>query len=94
MSDFKNRLAEIIGEDRIKQLQDEAFISTQIIKHRHQKKMSQQDLANAIGVAKSTIGRIEAGLTNPNSTTLWDISRALDAPIIIDGRAKRNEALV
>lgn len=95
MSDFKQRLAKIIGDQRIQEIEKEAFIAAQIIKNRHKMNMSQQDLATAIGVSKSTIGRIEAGITkNPGTKILMDISRVLDTQFIIDGRNQRNKALV
>ncbi|WP_280530142.1 helix-turn-helix transcriptional regulator [Oceanobacillus sp. J11TS1] len=37
---------------------------------RHQYKISQQHLADLAGIPKSTIGRIEAGLTSPKVDTL------------------------
>jgi XRE family transcriptional regulator, regulator of sulfur utilization len=40
--------------------------------------MFQQELADRIGVPKSTIGRIEAGLTSPRVETLFKISQALN----------------
>ena len=48
--------------------------------------MSQQELANQIGVSQSTIGRLEAGLTQPNYQTLLAISKALDTPLTIDAK--------
>ncbi|WP_263364142.1 helix-turn-helix transcriptional regulator [Geobacillus zalihae] len=37
--------------------------------------MSQQELADRIGVPKSTIGRIESGLTSPRVETLLKFRR-------------------
>lgn len=42
-------------------------------------------LADLVGIPKSTIGRIEAGLTSPKVDTLLKISKALETPFIIDG---------
>lgn len=52
--------------------------------------MSQQELADRIGVPKSTIGRIEAGLTSPRVGTLFKISQALNTPFIIDGTSRQD----
>lgn len=71
-------------------MKHEALIATQIIKARHAQKMSQQDLADAIGVAKSTIGRIESGLTSPKATTLYKISKVLGKQLVIDGSTIEN----
>ena len=51
--------------------------------------LTQNDLAELIEVPKSTIGRIEAGLTSPRTDTLMKISRALNIPLIIDGRVQQ-----
>jgi transcriptional regulator with XRE-family HTH domain len=83
--DFEKWLTSVVGQDRVNQLKKEARISAQIIKARHEQGMSQQDLAKAAGVAKSTIGRIEAGLMSPNAETLFKISKALGVPFVIDG---------
>lgn len=52
--------------------------------------MSQQVLADLVGVPKSTIGRIEAGLTSPKLNTLLQTSKALETPFIIDGTTDTN----
>jgi len=88
--DFGKRLAKIVGEKRVEELKQQAHISSQIIKARNQLKWSQQNLADAIGVAKSTIGRIESGVSNPNYDTLLKISEALNTPIIIDGSEQKD----
>ena len=46
-------------------------------------------LPDGTEVPKSTIGRIEAGLTSPRTDTLMKISRALNIPLIIDGRVQQ-----
>lgn len=90
--DFGKRLADIIGEDRVEKLQKEAHIAAQIIKARHQAKMSQQELADQIGVAKSTIGRIEGGKVSPKASTLLKIASVLQIRITIDGtNSQENE---
>ncbi|TFD99421.1 helix-turn-helix domain-containing protein [Jeotgalibacillus salarius] len=89
--DFSKRLADIIGQDEVKKVEYFASISGQIIEARHHQKISQQGLADAIGVAKSTIARIEGGLTHPTSLTLLKISEVLNIPIVIDGSKHKDK---
>lgn len=84
--DFNKKLADIVGKDRVKDLEQRGYLAAQIVSHRHKKEMTQQELATAINVAKSTIGRLEAGLTQPNYQTLLSLSRALDTPLTIDAK--------
>ncbi|PAV30757.1 transcriptional regulator [Virgibacillus profundi] len=85
MSDFLKRYSKIRGADHVQSLQLEGQIAAQIKTKRQTLKMSQQKLADLAGVPKSTIGRIEAGLTSPKVETLLKISKALETPFIIDG---------
>ena len=85
MSDFFKRYSEIRGKDYVQDLQNEGKIAAQIKTKRKSLNLSQQELADLAGVPKSTIGRIEAGLTSPKVDTLLHISRALKTPFIIDG---------
>ncbi|MFC0297795.1 helix-turn-helix domain-containing protein [Geobacillus jurassicus] len=85
MSDFFKKYASIRGEQHVQRLQLEGTIAAQIKERRKQLNMSQQELADRIGVPKSTIGRIEAGLASPRVETLFKISQALNIPFIIDG---------
>lgn len=85
--DFGKRLAQIIGQDEVDQLKIEATIAAQIIQARHARKMSQQQLADAIGAAKSTIVRIEGGLMSPTVSTLYKIAEVLGVRFVIDPKA-------
>ncbi|MBT2218643.1 helix-turn-helix domain-containing protein [Virgibacillus dakarensis] len=85
MSDFFKKYSEIRGENHVQTLQLEGRIAVQIKTIRKSLNLSQQGLADLAGVPKSTIGRIEAGLTSPRVETLLQLSRALDTPFIIDG---------
>jgi len=51
-------------------------------------------LAEAIGVAKSTIGRIEAGMTSPNTATLYKISSVLHVSFVINGTTEEDRKSV
>lgn len=90
MSDFFKKYAAIRGERYVQKLQLEGTIAAQIKTRRKQLNISQQELASIIGVPKSTIGRIEAGLTSPRVETLFKISQALNVPFIIDGSSNQD----
>ncbi|GGK06914.1 hypothetical protein GCM10007063_31850 [Lentibacillus kapialis] len=62
---FRRWLTKTIGKDEMKHLEQRATLRAQMIKGRHDCQMSQQDLADEISVAKSTIARIEAGKMSP-----------------------------
>lgn len=85
MSDFIKRYKEIRGESHVQRLVNEGIIAVQIKSKRKTLNMSQQDLADQVGVPKSTIRRIEAGLRSPRASTLFRISKVLEVPLIIDG---------
>lgn len=86
MSNFFDKYAQIVGQDKVNEIVLEGKIIGQIKRRRKEIKMTQDDLAKLISVPKSTIGRIEAGLTSPRTETLLKISRALNIALIIDGR--------
>lgn len=90
MSNFFQKYSKIRGEDYVKNLQQEGQIAAQIKTKRKSLNLSQQALADLAGVPKSTIGRIEAGLTSPKLDTLLQISKALNIPFIIDGTMDNN----
>lgn len=83
MSDFLKRYAEIVGEKHVEGLRQQGTLIAQIVQGRHKKQMSQQALADAIGISKSTIARIESGQVIPRANTLERISKALETPLII-----------
>lgn len=90
MSNFFQKYSKIRGEDYVKNLQQEGHIAAQIKTKRKSLNLSQQALGDLAGVPKSTIGRIEAGLTSPKLDTLLQISKALNIPFIIDGTMENN----
>ncbi|WP_062109045.1 helix-turn-helix transcriptional regulator [Bacillus niameyensis] len=91
MSEFYRKYADIVGENRVDHLRMQGYFAAQIKKRRRQLKLSQQQLAELVGKPKSTIGRIEAGLTFPKLETLYEISKILDIPFVIDGRNERGQ---
>ena len=50
-------------------------------KYRLQKNMTQEQLADAVGVRRETIMRLEKAQYNPSLKLAMDISRAVGAPI-------------
>lgn len=56
------------------------FIS-HLKEYRQQKKMTQEQLGEKVGVRRETIMRLEKGQYNPSLKLAVDISRALEAPI-------------
>ncbi|TGB02454.1 helix-turn-helix domain-containing protein [Halobacillus salinus] len=85
MSDYIRKYADLTGKDHVENLQWEGRVAAQIKKHRKKIGYSQQELADKAGIPKSTIGRIEAGLTSPRTETLYKLSRVLGIPFVIDG---------
>lgn len=55
------------------------YLGEKILKYREQKGISQQKLAEAVGVSKKTIGRIELGeIADPGLSVLLKIANELD----------------
>lgn len=50
-------------------------------KYRQLKELTQEELANIVGVRRETIMRLEAGKYNPSLKLAIDISRAVNVPI-------------
>jgi len=50
-------------------------------KYRQMKQLTQEQLAEVVGVRRETIMRLEAGKYNPSLKLAIDISRVVDAPI-------------
>ena len=58
-----------------------AQIGKRIAALRKRKKMTQEQLANAVGVRRETIMRLEKAQYNPSLKLAIDISRVVEAPI-------------
>lgn len=56
-------------------------IGQRVIDLRTKQKMSQADLARALGKDRQAVERLENGKTNPTVFTLYEIARALDVPL-------------
>lgn len=86
MSTFTDKAARVLGEERVKQLQNEGYVAAQIKTRRKELAYSQEQLAQKTGLQKSTIGRIEVGLNSPSAATLSLIAKELDMDIVICGK--------
>lgn len=58
-----------------------AHLARNLISLRHVRGITQQALAKAAGVPRSTVSNLESGQGNPSLTVLVKVARALDAPI-------------
>ena len=54
-----------------------------MIEQRHNKNLSQRELAQLCGIPHSSVARIESGATTPNLTTLLKIFKQLDLTFTI-----------
>lgn len=77
MSNAFNNYEQAAGKVHIDRLKQEAALAAAIKTKRQQQGLSQQALADAVGKPKSTIGRIEAGITVPQVSTLLAIANVL-----------------
>ena len=77
MSKAFDHYQETVGKAHIDRLKQEAALAATIKTERQRQGLSQQELADAIGKPKSTIGRIEAGITVPRVDTLLAIAQVL-----------------
>ena len=57
------------------------MISNRIKEFRARNNMSQEDLANAVGVRRETIGNLENGRYNPSLALAWNIAKVFGVTI-------------
>ena len=57
------------------------MISNRIKEFRARSSMSQEDLANAVGVRRETIGNLENGRYNPSLVLAWNIAKVFGVTI-------------
>lgn len=57
------------------------MISNRIKEFRARNNMSQEDLANAVGVRRETIGNLENGRYNPSLVLAWNITKVFGVTI-------------
>lgn len=69
------------GTTRRKDEEGWKLLGERIRKVRKEKKMSQEDLADASGLGLSQIGRMERGVINATLSSVFAISRALEIEV-------------
>lgn len=57
------------------------MISNRIKEFRARDSMNQEDLANAVGVRRETIGNLEKGRYNPSLVLAWNIAKVFGVTI-------------
>ena len=57
------------------------MISNRIKEFRARNNMRQEDLANAVGVRRETIGNLENGRYNPSLVLAWNIAKVFGVTI-------------
>jgi transcriptional regulator with XRE-family HTH domain len=74
-------------------------LGREIRRHRKQRKLSQEQLAERAGLHRNYVGYLERGERNPAATTLFQIARALDislaelvSALAADGRDSQSRA--
>ncbi len=88
--DFKNLIDEIEAEVReegpeaeaqVRQMRREFSIASELLALRRSRKMSQEQLAEASGIAQSEISRIERATANPTHATLSALAEPFGARV-------------
>lgn len=57
------------------------MLKTTIREYRAKHQLSQQDLAELVGVRRETIGHLERGSYNPSLKLAWDIAKVFEVSI-------------
>jgi transcriptional regulator with XRE-family HTH domain len=63
-------------------------IADQVATRRHDRDLSQRELADLTGTTQSAIARLERGRRPPRLDTLVRIANALDCELVVDLRAR------
>ena len=71
---MRNPLSARYSEDRLELLENIGF---RINQARMRKRMTQDDLAKAVGTARTTITMLESGHVDPSATRLFKIAQVL-----------------
>jgi DNA-binding XRE family transcriptional regulator len=62
-------------------LEEEFRLVREIIRARQERRMSQAELAEKVGMKQAAIARLESGQSNPSYKTLYKVAKALDKKI-------------
>lgn len=63
------------------ELEEEFRVAHQLIRARIEKKLTQAELAEKVGMKQAAIARLESGQSNPRYKTLAKVAKALDKKI-------------
>ena len=83
-NDYNDFLNDISQDEEWKEIEQYTNIISEIIIARNEKNMSQQELADKIGMKQSAIARIENCKIKPKIDTLIKIFNALDLDIVVE----------
>ena len=72
--------------------QQEMEIMLAVYEARTSKNLTQEELAEKVGISKATINRIETGMQDPSIKTLQKIAKALDMKLKISFVPKTSRA--
>lgn len=88
VDDFHEHLAEVLSDPEARVAYEETLRTVRfgyaLGRVREQRGLTQQALADIVGVKRTAIARLEAGDHAPTMTTLLKLVQALDAKLVID----------
>jgi len=84
--DLNTRLKDPVFANEYKKLEPEYEIIRQIILSRNEKKITQKELADRIGIKQSNISRLESGNYNPSLDFLKKVAFGLGKELHIEFR--------
>lgn len=90
-NDYNDFLNDISQDEEWKEIEQYTNIISKIIIARNEKNMSQQELADKIGMKQSAIARIENCKIKPKIDTLIKIFNALDLDIVVEKKINFDE---
>lgn len=89
MKNLMNLFEEFVDEDDILSAQILSHISSEIVKYRIDKKMSQKEFASFLDVSQSMISKIESGDYNFTIKKLVELCNKMDLSLTIDIKNNR-----
>lgn len=86
--DYKEFKREILKNEDVKlaydELEPEYQLICEMLRCRKEQQMSQQDLADATGIDRADISKLENGNANPSLQTIKKIAKGLDKKVQIE----------
>lgn len=85
LPDWEDFKKELLRDPEVKReydaLEDEFRLARELIKARLERHLTQEQLAQKIGVKQEAIARLESGQANPRYKTLTRVAKALDKKV-------------